>query len=1034
MGLQEQQLTVKFSGGVETKMDSKSVPSARLLALENGVFTKAVSIKKRNGYEAFSKTIAGTVSQVSGARALGARDRDLVLLTEQRAYSHQADNDEWVDVGPAHSVVGTDRPGVHTGTQQSCPDHATNGGITVFAWEDSRNTAVWFTVVDEVAGTVHRAPAQIGTLTERPRCVAVGDVIHVYCAQPTQRYVNVTVINPSTPTAAPTTSVLVDDLEDAHPVYDACSTTRTGSPALMIWHVDGGRDLKLGFVDKSGVLGSPGTGHPSVTLVAASLADSSPLACAFQYGNGDNEDDMAACFVDSSSAGKVWTYNATVGAGFTRTNTFNAQYATPSDVQRVAVAIVNDTVHSAFEDLAPAAPVDKHFVVTNTGVLGGVDGTAFTIRSVGLASRAFVAESQAFAYFVHDTTYFNVYLGLRLTDARCVARAMAGGATGLPARSHQSSVHVVDDVATCSLPHRERLTSAANDKFGETGVRVVTLDFADDDARRTAQLGRGLYMGGACPQHYDGQIWNEAGFHVGPERLAFSSSSPGAGAFAIGSYEYRAWYEWTDAQGEVHRGPTSIGTTVTLAEANTTIALEVPTLRVTDKSNVRVCVARARLNDPTEFFRVSSLDPTTDGDVNGYIANDKTIDSVSFQDEMTDVNLAKQEPLYTNGGILSNDPTSVGHLVVTGNNRLFYSDLRDPNVVRFTQELADGFGAEITPELVAVCDPFGGAVGALAVVDDKVVVFKETAIFAFNGDGPLPNGDSATRGFSAPRLVTSDVGCTDPASVVLIPTGLLFKSAKGIYHLDRSMVVTYVGAPVEAYNAQKVTRAIAFPDRSQVVFLTDSGSTLLYDHLFGQWSTFTNHEGVDGAVVDGVFHYLRADGRVFRETIGSYADDGVRITLRLETAWVHLWEHLQGFQRFWKLLLLGTWGSPHQLGIQYQTDFEEGWTDPVWLDATGDTSGAGWLSGTNVNEVGVQPIVGTAYGAGAYGAGVYGGDNPNVYQWRLGLHVNGQSIRFRFEDFEKSGLAGATFELTEMTIVGGAKKPDNRPFTAARSA
>jgi hypothetical protein len=42
-------------------------------------------------------------------------------------------------------------------------------------------------------------------------------------------------------------------------------------------------------------------------------------------------------------------------------------------------------------------------------------------------------------------------------------------------------------------------------------------------------------------------------------------------------------------------------------------------------------------------------------------------------------------------------------------------------------------------------------------------------------------------------------------------------------------------------------------------------------------------------------------------------------------------------------------------------------------------------------------------------------------------------VQFRFEDFEKAGLSGASFELTEMTIVGGVMKPDNRPFAASRS-
>lgn len=1038
MGLQEQSIAVRFAGGIETKMDSKAVPNVRLLALENGVFTKAISIKKRNGYASRSRAITGSSSMMTGAKNLGVRDDELVALTSQRAYSYQSSGNQWVDVGPAHSIAGSERAAVTTGTQQTMPDHATNGGVTVTAWEDSISGSVKYTIVDATSGAVYKAPTEVAAATQRPRCIAVGESIHVYCVQPSTGHILIVIINPSTPTVASSAAVLVEDIDPTLCQYDACPTSRPGTPALIVWHMTEpsppARSFRFGYVDVSGVLGSPVTGHPSVLTVAASLADLSPLAIAYQNVDGVGNDVVGIAFVDSSSAGKVWTYTGTVASSFARTNTFNAQYETPSDVRRCALAITGGSVYSAFEE--HNAEPSKHRVITNTGVLGtSVDGTAFTIRSVALASRAFAVDGQVFAYFVHDTTYFNVYLGLRLTDARCIARSVVGGATGIPPRQHVSSAHVVSNVVTCVLPRRDRLASENNDKFGETGLRLLTLDFDDDTARQTAQLGRGLYMAGACPQHYDGRKWCEAGFHVGPELLTLNGTSAGAGAFTIGEYEYRGWYECTDAQGEIHRGPVSVGTTVTTIENTTTITLNVPTLRVTDKDNVRICIARCKKNDPTQFFRVTSLDPTTAGAVNGYLANDKTIDVVTFQDEMTDADLAEQEPLYTNGGILSNDPTSLGNHVVAGNNRLFFTDAADPNVVRFSQGLLGGFGAELAPELYWPVDPFGGAIVALAVMDDKVIVLKENAIFSFNGDGPLPNGDVSTAGFAAPRVVTSDVGCSEPTSVVLTPTGIMFKTAKGVYQLDRSLAVSYVGAPVEAYNDQRVRRATIMPGRSQAVFLTDDGSTLLYDFLFGQWSTFTNHEGLDGCVIDGVYHYLRSDSRVFRETIGSYSDDGARIRLRLDTAWLHMLEHLQGFQRFWTALLLGTWGSGHQLGVSYRTDFQEGWSEPYWLDATGEAAGAsGWLTGDNAGEIGRESIAGSVYGDGSYGVGPFGGTNPGIYQWRIGLHTEGQSIQLRFEDFERVGLTGATFELTELLVTGGVIAPDVRPHSGARSA
>lgn len=1061
MGLREQQLTVRFAGGIETKMDSKVVPSARLLALENGVFTKAISIKKRNGYDGLTTEIDGTGGDdYVDARKLATRDDELLVVTDRKAYSYQAGTDRWSDTGNVMAVPGTERAVVRTASAQTMPDHATNGGVVVYAWEDSRG-GVWWTVEDATSGRVYRESAQADANAQRPRCLAVGEALHVYYALPATSKIMVLVINPADPSANVTAKILVDDLLSSNPVYDACTTNHPAfvpgvgttiqeHAAFIAWAEHATTNARFGYVTPGGDLGSPVNGYPSVERILGNLAATTPIAVAHQdfeiAGGGPGDDLVSVLFVDGTTAARISTYEAgTPDIPFSDqgTNTWTTGW----DFVRITAAYDRGTDDRIW------AIGEKDSLVTNSknvcvAVLmadGGliIEESDIVLRGMSLVSRAFAigdatndfGSTDVFAYVVHDTTYFNTYFALRLGDWLCVARQVCAAASGVPARTHLSSVHVDDDdVARVCLPQKERLESANNDKFAETGLHLLTLDFDDDNARQTAQLGAGLVMAGACPQHYDGRVWTELGFHVGPEFVGTPTKAAGGSMTTGATYLYRFWYEWTDNQGEVHRGPESAGTTVVMGVADTQVTIALPTLRLTQKDNVRICVARSLPGDSARLFRATSLDPTTSGAAaNGYVANDTTLDAINWIDRMSDANLQLEEPHYTNGGILSNDPVALGSLVTVGNNRMFFSDAADPNLVRFSKEITQGYGVELAPELFVPCDPFGGAVTAIAVMDTNVILFKEGAIFAFNGDGPLDNGDTSTSGFSAPRLVTSDVGCSAPGSLVLTPMGLMFKSAKGIYLLDRSLSTSYVGAPVEAYNAQNVTRATVMPDRSQVVFLSSDGTTLLFDFLFGQWSTFTNHVGLDGVVSRGTYHYLRSNGVVYRETIGEYSDNGSRITLKFETAWLHLHEHLQGLQRFWKMLLLGTWGSPHQLGISYRTNFDESWSEAEWLDATGESSSTGWITGDNANAIGEDPLTGSTYGEGAYGDGPYGGRGPDVYQWRMGLHTEGQSIQFRFEDFERAGLAGATFELTEMTIIGGVKKLDNRPFSGARS-
>lgn len=1041
MALNPAMVRMGFTGGVETKLDAKTVPMTKLLTLENGVFVKGSSIVKRNGYEDVSRKIDGTTAKLTGARRLARRGSELLAFTTNRCYSQQpGDANQWVDAGPVFSVISSDEPAVRTGTMQTVPDHADNGGARAYAWEDSEG-GVWWSVVDSSTGRVCRAPEQLDADGQRPRCVPCGSLIHVYWANPTQRSIFVAVCNPSRPSAPVTPRLLVEDLNASNPVYDACPTNRTGSPALMVWAEFATTNIRVGYVDASGVLGSPVTGHPSVVREAVALAAASPVACAYLSDSVANEFAIAYQTANVVEA----QFYASPGTDETSpiTPTADSELADVTEILRITCGYATDGSKRCYvaaeED---ATEPSNHYVLANWATSADDVGDVITLRSVGLASRAFQPGgdgADVFATFVHDTTYFNTYLVARLSDFHPnVARILPGLGAGLCARSHVPSAHIdsgaADEVAIC-LPYRERLLSENHDRFTETGLRLVSLEFDSEDSHTYAPFSRSIVMAGACPTHYDGRLWSEQGFHVGPELIVAVKASGGSMSSSV-TYVYRAWYEWTDAQGEVHRGPVSIGTRVAMGVGDTQVTLTLPTLRLTTKTNVRICVARSEGNKEAALYRITSADPRTAGDPNGFVANDPTVDTVTVIDRMSDADLSDEEPLYTNGGILSNDPAPLGSVIAGGKSRLFTTDSSDPDVVRFSQELDVGYGAEFPPELFLRCDPYGGRITGLAVMDGFGVIFKEHAIYTFAGDGPLRSGDTSQSGFSQPELVPGDMGCTDPNSIVLMPLGVMFKSAIGIAMVDRSRAVSYVGAPVEAYNAQAVRRATRMENRTYVLFLTDEGKTLLYDYFFQQWSTFTNHAGYDAVIVDGRYHYLRTDERVFRETPGEYSDAGRAIKLRLETAWIRMREYVQTWQRFWHLHIIGERKSAHQLKCQYRTDYGKHWSEPEYFDATGAVSPAGWVSGWDAGWVADEvedSIVGSSYGDGAYGEGNYGGTPPGLYQWRFHLGLNAQAVQFRFEDFELVNQAGPSFELTEIVVTGGSMGNVPKPFAASRS-
>jgi len=1028
MPIQKQPLPIAFAGGIESKTDSKQVPSTQLLNLENATFIKKSTLAKRNGYAALGQSIEEGGADLSGIVGMAKRGTELLTFDEDRAYSYRSSSDTWAEADEVSSVVATELPLARTGTNQTTPDHATNNGVTVIAWEDSRG-GVYCSVLEDASKRILVAETSLDATGISPRCVAVGEVIHVYWAQSTTSRIYVAVINPATATDTPVPAILTEDLSSSNPSYDACDGLPLYSPnrpAVMAWALQGG-GYRVGYVHASGRLGSPVTSLPSVATYTDTVTG--PIACTIDRFS---EAALYVAWTDTVPRARVVSptaLNTSVASA--------ALSATSGTWNRITIEVCDDST------VWWAAEFDDTVDNLNRIESGQVSSTLTTLtasssrllRGHGLVSRAFYDLGHVYALVGHPVFYFPYVALVRLSAAEfggatstgCYARLVPGQFPGLSTRKHLASVQYVgqDSADTgdtwprqhsVCLGYRIQLDSEDGDQFSEVGVKLTTLDFDNDASHQCAELGRGLYMAGACPSHYDGRRWAEAGFHCAPDTTSGSTwaAADGSGSLDAGTYGYKVTYEEIDAQGEWHPGPESVAQLVTVGiEAAAT--LTIPTYRLTSKRRVRIGVFRSPVNDSSAYYRVSSTDPSDTG-TNGYVVNDPTVDTVSFTDALSDADLLLREPLYTNGGILSNDPTPMkGDVLAGGKSRLFATDPTDPHMVRYSKELAeDDTAVEWPVHLRQRIDPYGGRIVGLGVMDGAVYAFCETAIYVFGGPGPDADGGTTSQNaFTPAELVTSDVGLKSPKSICQTPNGIAFQSEKGIKLLDRSRQVVDIGAAVYAYNDQTITRATLLPDRHQVLFLTDSGYTLLWDYEREQWSKFTNHEGLDAVVLDGTYHYLRNDSRIFRETPGEYVDDNRHIPMRIDTAWINMTGYLQGWQRVLWAYFLGTYKSSHTLGVRYRLDYNEAWSRRFEMNVDG-----------NYNP--------SLYGEGIYGAGAYGGSGGDTTRYQRRLHINKrcQSIQFRIEDIEATAQYGAAFELSELLLVGGVLGTDFKPGSA----
>ncbi len=1101
MALRKAGLPIQFAGGLETQLDHKSVPTTKLLDLQNAVFKRATTLSKRNGYRSLSQAIEASGALYENPRGLAARADELLLFTDDRSYSYRPSSDTWDDAGEVASVVATDVPIARTGFQQWCADTATVSGVTAVAWEDSRG-GVYACVVEDATGRILLAPVEMDADGTQPRCVAIGQVIGILWTDETAGRIFISIVNPATPTETLTSSILTDDLNptagrgryDAEPMpttmIDGVAVTATGG-AVIAWN-EIGNGYRVGYIAQSGVLGSPVTGFPSVATWTDTAAGPISIATDKQIGggpiavvwNGVSIPSVQGRFHDPTDLAVALRGGAALGLGvsigLTTYNHITCEFGAVEDGES------GPTLVWAAEE--SAARMDLCSVHTGKALQTVADYDAFSteLRGHVLLTRAFhdgtrlapdignpairtpvATRTDGYVYVTvgHAVRFFPYAMVIRLSDpgtatGQCeaipVARLLPGTTPGHHMRfapdGSGSIIHHLPSVEARGMTGDEQysrqhrlplgvrlqLDSEDGDQFAEVGIRLSTLDFDADTSYQTAELGRGLYLAGAHPGHYDGGRWVEADYHTAPDlgvdvngvavelETLFDPQNVG-GDMLPGSYVYKLWYEDVDGQGELHPGPTSVGVLVEVpADGSDSVAITIPTYRLTRKSNVRLCVARSQAGqtgteESIPLYRVTSIDPTNLGGAeNGFVVNNRGADSdITFTDIIDDVELLKREPLYTNGGILPNAPAPwSGACISGGKSRLFWTDPGDPHLVRFSQQLRDETGLEAPTDLTLRTDPYGGSIVTIAEMDGAFYPLKETAVYVFGGPGPLanPSASPESNAFSSPELVTADVGCASPTTVVQSPPGIVFDTAKGIRLLTRQRQIVPIGAPVDAFSGQTFKRATLIPDRPHIVFLTDSGSTLLFDYERVQWSRFTNHEGIDATLIDGVYHYLRTDGRVFVETPDIHRDDNSQIRMKIETAWVKMIGYLQGWQKILYANFLGEYKSAHSLRVRYRIDYQAGYSAPFDLDV-------------NVN---FNPAL---YGEGIYGEGLYGGAESasTVYQRRIHLNRRCQSISFLIEDVEATDDFGASFELSELLLSGGVLGPEFK-MGAARSS
>ena len=517
-------------------------------------------------------------------------------------------------------------------------------------------------------------------------------------------------------------------------------------------------------------------------------------------------------------------------------------------------------------------------------------------------------------------------------------------------------------------------------------TNAYRIEFNPTSKLRGIGFGDGLVLPGGCTMWYDGSFLSELSPLNSP-RIIFVADDTAANPSSLGPImcdepkesfrtkfgttpsdtnhfrKAQAVIGYTDASGNEHRSAPSplmyiSGFNPSLRTLESwkqgydgTVTVAVP-LTMNANAGSRYFVEGYISDDETGIPKLASRTNYDPAAAKGEVlvslrASEYVGDDISFTDALIRPVSRYTEFVYTAGGELPADPWPTITQGVATSTRMFGLSRLDSGQVYYSKRFAELTTPEFSvSNIIALGDERN--LTAIGKLDDKIVVFEPQDIHVIYGDGPDNTGKAGRDGGFSVHHVTSDVGCDQPESVVETPSGLIFKSRRGFYILDRSLKLQFIGGPVQdmSYNATVKTAQIVpefaevrfgMVDRTAGTFVPESGPTptgsgparpkfanelpddacLVYNYEFNRWTVFSGYLGdVYALYGDGRFAYISSTFVPYLEAAiedDAWLDGAVPYTSTIVTPPIPLAENIQGFARLRRVTLLGRYLSSYNL-------------------------------------------------------------------------------------------------------------------------
>lgn len=438
------------------------------------------------------------------------------------------------------------------------------------------------------------------------------------------------------------------------------------------------------------------------------------------------------------------------------------------------------------------------------------------------------------------------------------------------------------------------------------------------------------YCGGILTEYNSSSLKNSGFCH--PPVIITADGIDDAGTLPAGDYSYLAVYRYQDQNGETHTSQPSKEVTVSVTGAT---RIDIGVLSSKGAVDVNkdgfsfVDIYRTLVNSQGPYYLLTTL-------AGGVL--------VEYNDNTPDSSIDGNDFVYTTGGVLRNTTIPPMTHICSGLERIFGISASDQNKIYYSQKRIIENSIDWNLALSFRVDGFnkkaGYAVG-VECIDDKIIILKTDSVMAISGDGPLQTGEQ--NNFTIPAILSQQIGCSEKQSIVATPNGLMFKGKKGIYLVDRTLNVSYVGAAVESYNSEAILDADVSTVKNEVYFIT-SNRLMVYNYMQDKWSTNTFLKGKSLCIWRDQLTVLKSDGRIYYQVDNIFKDNTSYYSMKFTSPWYKT-TGIVGFGRLYEIMILGKYKSDHTLNIRVYYDYDETDYNDYSFDVTT----------TNLYEFSVKP-------------------------------------------------------------------------------